>query len=72
MDSPSSPTDCTLSELTLFPDDILAALLRLDTNKVTGLDEIPPRILKECAHQIAPSLCLQFNQSLQHGSLPEE
>ena len=71
-DSPSSPSDCTLSELTLFPHDVLASLLRLDTNKATGPDEIPPRILKECAHQIVPSLCLLFNQSLQHGSLPEE
>ena len=66
-DSPSSATDCTLSELTLFPDDVLAALLSLDTNKATGPDEIPPRILKECAHQIAPSLCPMFNQSLKHG-----
>ena len=71
-DSPSSPTDCTLSELTLFPDDVLAVLLSLDTNKATGPDEIPPRILKECAHQIAPSLCLLFNQSLEHGSLPKK
>ena len=68
----SSPTDSKLSGLTLSPDDVLAALLSLDTNKATGPDEIPPRILKECAHQIAPSLCLIFNQSLQLGSLPEE
>ena len=68
----SSPTDSKLSGLTLSPDDVLAALLSLDTNKATGPDEIPPRILKDCAHQIAPSLCLIFNQSLQLGSLPEE
>ena len=37
-DSPSSPTDCALSGLILFPDDVLAALLNLDTNKVTGPD----------------------------------
>ena len=71
-DSPSSPTDCTLSELTLFPDDVLSVLLSLDINKATGPDEIPPKILKECAHQIAPSLCLLFNQSLQHGFIPKE
>ena len=71
-DSPSSPTDCTLSELILFPDDVLTAHLSLDANKATGPHEIPPRILKECAHQIAPSLCLLFNQSLQNGSMAEE
>ncbi|CAB4033140.1 Hypothetical predicted protein, partial [Paramuricea clavata] len=71
-DNPSSPTDSNLSELILSPDYVLAALLSLDTNKATGPDEIPPRTLKECAHQIAPSLCLLFNKSLRHGSLPEE
>ncbi|CAB3981174.1 Hypothetical predicted protein [Paramuricea clavata] len=71
-DNPSSPTDCNLSELTLSPDDVAAALHGLDINKATGPDEIPPRILKECAHQIAPSLCLLFKQSLRHGSLPEK
>ncbi|CAB3996921.1 RNA-directed DNA polymerase from mobile element jockey [Paramuricea clavata] len=71
-DNPSSPTDSNLSEFILSPDDVLAALLSLDTNKATRPDEIPPRILKECAHQIAPSLCLLFNKSLRHGSLPEE
>ncbi|CAB4010489.1 Hypothetical predicted protein [Paramuricea clavata] len=60
-DNPSSPTDSNLSESILSLDDVLAALLSLDTNKATGPDEIPPRILKECAYQIAPSLCLLFN-----------
>ena len=72
MDSPSSRTDCTLSKLTPFSDDVLAALLSLDTNKASFSVEIPARILKECAHQIALSICLLFNQSLQHGSIPEE
>ena len=44
----------------------------MNNGQNTGPDEIPPRILKECAHQIAPSLCLLFNQSLQHGSIPKE
>ena len=35
-DNPSSPNDCNLSESTLSPDDVLAALLSLDTNKATG------------------------------------
>ncbi len=72
MECPTPPLDCTLSELTLSPDDVLAALLNLDTNKATGPDGIPPRILKECAYQIASSLCLLLNQSLQLSTLPEE
>jgi hypothetical protein len=58
---------CGLSELNISPGDVLAVLFNLDTNKATGLDDIPPRILKETAHQIAPSLCLLYNQFLKYG-----
>jgi hypothetical protein len=33
---------------------------------------LSPRLLKETAHQIAPSLSTLFNRSLDSGSLPEE
>ena len=39
-----------LSELLLSPDDVLSALLNLDTNKATGPDGIPAKLLKETAH----------------------
>ena len=35
-------------------------------------DGISPRLVKETAHQIAPSLSTLFNRSLDSGSLPEE
>ena len=68
--NPPVPSDRTLSELILSPDDVLAVLLNLGTNQATGPDEIPPRILKECAHHIAPSLRLLFNQSIHPTWLP--
>ena len=61
-----------LSELVISPDDVLAALLNLDTNKATRPDGISPRLLRETAHQIAPSLGQLFNKSLSSGSLPNE
>ena len=71
--SPSNATyESSISELNLCVDDVLVALLNLDGNKATGPDGIPPRLLKETAHQIAPSLCSLFNQSLSSGSLPDE
>ena len=72
--TPPSTTVCesTLSEFNLCLDDVLIVLLNLDTNKATGPDDIPPRLLKETAHQIAPSLCSLFNRSLNSGSLPED
>ena len=51
---------------------VLDALANLDASKATGPDEIPARILKETAHEIAPSLCQLFNKSLRLGSLPTD
>ena len=71
---PSSTTEkeSGLSKIELTTQQVLVALLNLDTRKATGPDKKPPRLLKETAHQIAPSLCLLFNQSLKFGTLPEE
>jgi hypothetical protein len=72
--TPPSTTGCesTLSELKLCLEDVLNVLLNHDTNKATGPDGILPRLLKETAHQIAPSLCSLSNQSFNGGSLPED
>ena len=37
-----------------------------------GPDEIPARILKECALEISSSLCSLFNTSLKAGKVPDE
>ena len=70
--TPTSPSDATTCDLTVCEDEVLAALMNLDIHKATGPDQLPPRILKECTHQIAPSLCLLFNRSPHHGLLPVE
>ncbi|CAB4018309.1 Hypothetical predicted protein [Paramuricea clavata] len=69
-----STTQCepNTSELNLSPEDVLVCLRTLDVNKATGPDGISPRLPKETAHQIAPSLSALFNRSLDSGSLPEE
>ena len=46
--------------------DVLA---NLDASKATGPDKIPSRVLKETAHELAPSLCEQINKSLRLGSV---
>ena len=61
-----------LSELVLSIDDVLAALLNLDTNKGMGPDDISPRLLRKTAHQIVPLLSQLFNKSLSSGSLLNE
>ena len=42
----------------------------LDTSKACGVNGIPPRLLKECYDQIAPSPV--FNWSLDSGKIPQE
>jgi hypothetical protein len=44
----------------------------LDTNKATGPNEIPARLLKNTAAIVAPSLCKLFNKSLQHAMVPRD
>ena len=51
---------------------VLTSIKQLDINKATGSDEIPMRLLKETANQIAPSLTMLFNKSLRLGIFPEE
>lgn len=72
-DTPSNTAQaCDISGISLSSEDILVALLNIDTSKAAGPDGISPRLLKETSCQIAPSLCLLLNQSLRNDSLPEE
>ena len=50
--------------------DVYKVLSSLDVNKAIGPDAISPRILKECAAELAPSISQLFNLSLDHGKLP--
>ena len=52
--------------------DVRTALKALNINKATGADEIPARLLKKTAEQIAPSLAQLFNISVHQGDLPGE
>jgi hypothetical protein len=61
-----------LSDLKVTDDQVFYILRSLDTSKATGPDNISARMLKECAAEIAPSLCQLFNISLRLGRLPED
>ena len=65
----SGPSFC---EISLSPCEVAAALHSLDVTIASGPDEITARLLKETAEQIAPSLTLLYNQSLNIGVFPEE
>ena len=63
--------DPVLTELVLTELEVETLLSYLDTNKATGSDEIPARLIKETASIIAPSICKLFNKSLQLGTVPQ-
>jgi hypothetical protein len=69
----TSPTpEHALSDIFLTTEEVLNTLLALDPNKATGPNSIPPRLLKETAQQIAPSLTELFNRSLSCGIFPDD
>ena len=59
-----------LEEISLSPYEVVAALRSLYVSKASGLDGISARLLKETAEQIALSLTLLYNQSLETGEFP--
>ena len=61
--------DIIIDDITLSEEEIVAVIKNLDTNKAQGPDNIPARLLKETANEIAPSLCALFNKSLRVGKI---
>ena len=60
----------TLSEITTSEREVLQLLNSLDSNKSTGPDEIPVKLLKLSALLIAEPLSKLFNKSLTLGIYP--
>lgn len=58
--------------LQLACEDVLEALLKLNTRKGKGPDCLPPLLLKMCAYELCYPLCCLFNRSLYDGVFPEK
>ena len=43
----------------------------LNVHKVSGLDRLNARVLKECSNEISPKLVLIFNESLAQGDVSD-
>ena len=69
---PNKSYDPVLTDLSLSELEVEILLTSLDTNKATGSDEIPARLLKETASIIVPSICKLFNKSLEQGTVPQD
>ena len=77
---PDSGTPPLLECLQIFEADVSRLLAGLDPSKAAGLDpskapgpnSIPTLVLKECARELAPSVCRLFNLSLVSSKVPTE
>jgi hypothetical protein len=54
------------------PEGVLKLLLNLDVKKSVGPDLVSPRVLKECAQQLAGPLAVFFNLILLTGFVPDD
>lgn len=62
----------TLNSIQVTEQEVVDVLRLLDSNKATGADGIPARILKEAGVAISKPLAKLFNISLQSGKVPVE
>ena len=65
---PSIPD--TLSFIIISEADVYYALISLDPNKVVGLDEIGPRVLRSCAPVLTKPLHHLFSISTRYTVIP--
>ena len=64
--------DPELENVTITSSEVERELKNLNPTKAAGPDNIPTRVLKECATQLASPVASLFNNSIQSGSIPAE
>ena len=56
-----------LTDINITESIIIDSIRELSSNSDAGPDGIPPSLLLNCAHELAPSLLILFKQSLLSG-----
>jgi len=51
---------------------VVKLLNGLNPHKATGPDQVPARILKETANEVAPAMTTLFQASLMQGQIPSD
>ncbi|CAG9812414.1 unnamed protein product [Phaedon cochleariae] len=65
-----TPIDSHMPEISFRRRTLRKILMGLNTNKACGSDGIPPIVLKKCAPELTPVLCMLFNYSYKLGIFP--
>ena len=62
----------SIPHINIRPEGVEKLLRNINTSKASGPDNIPNKILKECAKQLAPSMSIIFQCSINSGKLPKD
>ena len=62
----------SLPKLNITVEGVRKLLRNINTSKASGPDNIPNRVLKQCADQLAPVLTIIFQRSIDHCKLRKE
>ena len=68
----AKPVAAEMIPVKITKDAILKKLSQLDINKSAGPDGIHPRVLKECANELAAPLADLFQASIDSGYVPDD
>ena len=60
-----------LSNIVFSENDVFQVLKKLDINKGSGPNDVPLRVLHQCAAELTPSLTALFNMSMSTCALPD-
>ena len=61
-----------IEDLQIREEGVRKLLENIVVSKAPGPDQIPNRILKECAEELAPGLTAIYRQSVNRGTLPAD
>ena len=62
----------TVPDVSIHQAGVLKLLKNINPHKATGPDEIPGKLLKELAIEVAPILTTIFRASLTQGKIPNQ
>ena len=65
-----SPPSLVPQELFVSNEEVFRSLSSLNVAKAVGPDNIPNKLLKDFAHELAPIIRNIFNQFLKEGCIP--
>jgi exonuclease III len=63
--------DQNLNEITVTEAEVLKELTKLNPSKAQGPDNLPTRVLKDCAQELTPSITTLYNESLHQSKVPK-